>query len=225
MLLRVAERQPDPWLDLCKTHLPINVPRQRRALGGGLSPRERPRASQVLEGRLSTSKTLRQLAGWTGRGPLPLRARRRAWMAGRPGGQPVCGDVPGYELGVVEGAGGLRRPLVRARGCDFNVPYPLPVGSIGGERMTWPVAGWSSLGPEVARLLFSPVDSEGGERRTWLAGRWWPTLCAFVCPLRIELGPRNACAHDSRPVRVGESVWEWSSTVDGVDGMAWHGMA
>ena len=142
-------------------------------------------------------------------------------MAGRPGGQPVCGDVPGYELGVVEGAGGLRRPLVRARGCDFNVPYPLPVGSIGGERMTWPVAGWSSLGPEVARLLFSPVDSEGGERRTWLAGRWWPTLCAFVCPLRIELGPRNACAHDSRPVRVGESVWEWSSTVDG---MAWHGM-
>lgn len=42
--------------------------------------------------------------------------------------------------------------------------------------------GWSSLGPEVARLLSSPVDSEGGERRTWLAGRRWPTLCPFVCP-------------------------------------------
>src|SRR5699024_2145672 len=81
LLLRVAERQPDPWLDLCKTHLPINVPRQRRALGGGLTPRERPRASQVPEGRLSTSKTLRQLTGWTGRGPLPPRARRRAWVA------------------------------------------------------------------------------------------------------------------------------------------------
>ena len=51
----------------------------------------------------------------------------------------------------------------------------------------------------------------------------WPVVahCVWICvPLRIELGPRNACAHDSRPVRVGESVWEWSSTVDGVDGMA-----
>ena len=56
----------------------------------------------------------------------------------------------------------------------------------------------------------------------------WPVVAHCVCicvPLRIELGPRNARAHDSRPVRVGESVWEWSSTVDGVDGMAWHGMA
>lgn len=54
----------------------------------------------------------------------------------------------------------------------------------------------------------------------------WPVVAHFVCicvPPRIELGPRNACAHDSRPVRVGESVWEWSSTVDVVDGMAWHG--
>lgn len=53
----------------------------------------------------------------------------------------------------------------------------------------------------------------------------WPAVAHFVSirvPLRIELGPRNACAHDSRPARVGESVWEWSSTVDVVDGMAWH---
>lgn len=55
----------------------------------------------------------------------------------------------------------------------------------------------------------------------------WPVVAHCVCicvPLGIELGPRNACAHDSRPVRVGESVWEWSSTVDGGgwDGMAWH---
>jgi len=91
------------------------------------------------------------------------------------------------------------------------------------------MGGWSSLGPEVARLLSSPVDSKGGERRTWLAGR--PVVAHFVCvcvPLRIELGPRNACAHDPSPARDGESVWEWSSTVDVdvvdvVDRMAWEG--
>lgn len=62
----------------------------------------------------------------------------------------------------------------------------------------------------------------------------WPVVAHSVCirvPLGIELGPRNACAHDPRPVRVGVSVWEWSSTVDVVrdvvrdvvDGMAWQG--
>src|SRR5699024_4660524 len=119
-------------------------------------------------------------------------------------------DVPGYvpggaipmcpalcQLAALEGSGGLGRVAggpARASECD---------------------GGWSSLGPEVARLLSSPVDSKGGERRTWLAGR--PVVAHFVCvcvPLRIELGPRNACAHDPSPARDGETVWAWSSTVD-----------
>ena len=83
-------------------------------------------------------------------------------------------------------------------GADSNVPCPLPVGSIGGERRTWPVAGGPARASEcdggavepgprggaapVPCPLSSPVDSEGGERGTWPGGRWWPTLCAFVCP-------------------------------------------
>jgi hypothetical protein len=94
--------------------------------------------------------------------------------------------------------------------------------------MTWPVVGGPAraLGPEgwrgASAPLSSPVGSEGGEGRTRPAGRRRPTLYVWLWPPRIELGPRNACAHDSRPARAGESVWEWSVALDGRCG-GWHG--
>jgi hypothetical protein len=95
-----------------------------------------------------------------------------------------------------------------------------------GPRAAWGVVVPGTGCPRGAAPMPPPVlaswqRGRGGED---LAG--WPAEAHFVCvvaPLRIELGPRNVCARDSRPARVGESVWEWSSTVDVVDGMAWHG--
>lgn len=80
----------------------------------------------------------------------------------------------------------------------------------------------TSLGDGRRPVLASWQRGRGGEDS---AG--WPAVAHFVCvvvPLGTELGPRNVCAHHSRPARVGESVWEWSSTadVDVVDGMAWR---
>jgi hypothetical protein len=125
-------------------------------------------------------------------------------------------------------------------GCGSNVPCPLPVGSIGGERMAcagggWPRpdlegpgASWSQgLGAPGERRQLPPPGSrqlaarEGRGGLGRLAGGGPLCVCGCV-PLRIELGPRNVCARDSRPARVGESVWDWSSTVDVVDGMAWR---
>ena len=94
---------------------------------------------------------------------------------------PGAFDVPWYvpggaismcptlcQLAALEGSGGLGR---------WRVAQPGPRSVMGGR---------SSLGPEVARLLFSPVDSEGGERRTWLAG--WPVVAHLVC---ICVAPEN----------------------------------
>ena len=116
-----------------------------------------------------------------------------------PGGAvPMCPAL--CQLAALEGSGGL--------------------GLVAGG----PARALARGGSCPHRFTRSPVDSFGGERRTWPVGGVAHPVCISV-PLRIELGPWNACAHDSRPVRVGESVWKsvwkWSSTVDAVDGMAW----
>lgn len=127
-----------------------------------------------------TSKTLRQLAGWTGRGPFAAEGETEGL-----GGRGCDFNVPlpfaswQHWRGAEDLAGGgWPRPGLEWPGASWSrglgAPGRCPIANWDG--------GWSSLGPEVARLLSSPVDSEGGERRTWLAGRWWPTVCAFVCP-------------------------------------------
>jgi hypothetical protein len=80
-------------------------------------------------------------------------------------------------------------------GCGSNVPCPLPVGSIGGERMACAGGGWPRPDLEGPGASWSQGLGAPGERRqlpppvlaSWQRGRGgedlagWPAEAHFVC--------------------------------------------
>ena len=189
MLLRVAERQPDPWLDLLVIHLPINGSGSAGRLEG--STQETERVSQRAR-PLSTTKGAGQLAGMARAAGLG----RKSWidpnrrLAGR--GQersPVCGV-----RWVGEGCG-LPHTKWASPGITFgpgNVCThdcrPVEVGESVRERQTEGTARRGGV---------------GSARR---AGGWWPPR-ALPCREPAAGHDRTAWGSRTRGRRPGRALW------------------
>lgn len=170
MLLRVAERQPDPWLDLLVYTSPSTGPAAPGAWRGGRG--ERPRSSRSFP----PNRRFGQLA--TGLGRIG-RSNRRA-MRGPAGGPRGRGGVPSSPrpaLLPVGGCGGgrscwlaIRPGRRRVGGAPFVRPHMLCTVSVDSPRQLVAAvvsrggalsASWPEASPCSAFPRGLPVAGEG----------------------------------------------------------------